>query len=154
VRAGRVVLVVLFGFVLLYLPARLFGSVLRPTGIGPLRAAGTIAGIAGAVLALWCVLSFAAAGGTPAPFAPPRRLVSAGPYRFVRNPMYIGVGLFLAGAAAYYDSLPLAAYVAAFFLASHLFVVWYEEPTLREAFGRDYTAYTGRVNRWRPGCPG
>jgi len=88
--------------------------------------------------------------GTPAPFDPPRRLVIRGPYRFVRNPMYVGAGLALAGAALFYESLPLLAYGGVFLLACHLFVLSYEEPTLKRTFGPDYEAYCHHVNRWRP----
>lgn len=148
---GRVVLVLSFGLFLIYLPARLLAAVHRPHGIGPFQAAGILIGAAGGALALWCVFSFALAGrGTPVPFAAPRRLVTVGPYRFVRNPMYIGAGLLFAGAACFYESRRLAEYVIGFFLAGHLFVVWYEEPTLRRMFGRDYTAYAARVGRWWP----
>jgi protein-S-isoprenylcysteine O-methyltransferase Ste14 len=88
--------------------------------------------------------------GTPAPFDPPRRLVIRGPYRFVRNPMYIGAGLALSGAALFYESLPLLIYGGAFLLACHLFVLSYEEPTLKRTFGPDYEAYCHRVRRWWP----
>jgi len=71
-------------------------------------------------------------------------------YRFVRNPMYIGAGLALAGAALFYGSLPLLGYTAVFFLATHLFVLWYEEPTLRRSFGPEYDAYSRQVKRWWP----
>ena len=102
-------------------------------------------------LALWCVLTFALVGrGTPAPFDPPRRLVVRGPYRFVRNPMYIGAAIALAGAALFYRSLPLLGYLALFLLVTHLFVCVYEEPTLRRAFGAEYEAYCRRVRRWWP----
>jgi len=68
-----------------------------------LEVAGILVGVAGGPLALWCILAFATVGkGTPAPFDPPRHLVVAGPYRYVRNPMYIGAGLALAGAAIFY----------------------------------------------------
>ena len=104
------------------------------------------------LLALWCVFAFVRIGkGTPAPFDPPRRLVVRGPYRFVRNPMYIGGGLALGGAALFYESASLLAYAAAFLLAAHFFVVVYEEPTLRRGFGAEYEAYCQRVRRWRPG---
>lgn len=117
-------------------------------------AAGMILGLAGAALALWCVSGFAFVGrGTPAPFVPPRRLVTRGPYRFVRNPMYIGVGLTLVGAAVFYESPTLLGYAALFVLAAHLFVVWYEEPTLRRTFGHEYLAYCAHVRRWRPRRP-
>jgi protein-S-isoprenylcysteine O-methyltransferase Ste14 len=88
--------------------------------------------------------------GTPAPFDPPRKLVIRGPYRFVRNPMYIGAGMTLAGAALYYESLSVFIYTCLFFLATHLFVVLYEEPTLRRTFGDEYEAYCDRVKRWWP----
>ena len=64
--------------------------------------------------------------------------------------MYIGAGLLFAGAACFYESRRVAEYVIGFFLASHLFVVWYEEPTLRRMFGYEYTAYAARVGRWWP----
>jgi len=105
----------------------------------------------GGALALWCVATFALVGkGTPAPFDPPRRLVMRGPYRIVRNPMYLGAVFALAGAALYYESWPLVGYTALFLLATHLFVVWYEEPTLRRTFGQEYDAYCRRVRRWWP----
>src|SRR5438094_4771461 len=73
--------------------------------------------------------------GTPAPFDPPRKLVIRGPYRFVRNPMYIGAGMTLAGAALFYESISIFIYAGLFFLITHLFVVLYEQPTLRRTLG-------------------
>jgi len=64
--------------------------------------------------------------------------------------MYIGAGLALGGASLFYQSLPLLGYTAAFFLVTHLFVVLYEEPTLRHTFGTDYEAYCRQVRRWWP----
>jgi len=149
--ANRFVLVLVFGFVLIYLPARLFSVVAWPARIGILQIAGIVICAIGAAIALWCVSSFAFIGrGTPAPFAAPRRLVTRGPYRFVRNPMYIGVGTFFVGAAVFYQSLLFLAYAVLFFFSSHLFVVLYEEPTLRRTFGDEYAAYCGRVKRWLP----
>jgi protein-S-isoprenylcysteine O-methyltransferase Ste14 len=144
------------GFLLVYVPARLlaWSGIVRPAAVGVAQAAGMIAAAAGAGVAVWCVYTFASAGrGTPAPFDPPRRLVDRGPYRFVRNPMYLGAGLALAGAALFYESLPILVYTGLFLFAAHLLVVWYEEPALRETFGRDYEAYRGRVGRWRPQHP-
>jgi hypothetical protein len=65
--------------------------------------------------------------------------------------MYIGAGLALASAALFYESLPLLAYAGFFFLATHLIVVWYEEPTLLRTFGPEYEAYFRQVRRWWPG---
>ena len=141
------------GFVLIYLPGRLLSSmgIVRPAAIAGPQVAGMVIGAAGAVVALWCIFTFATIGkGTPAPFDPPRRLVIRGPYRFVRNPMYIGAGLALASAALFYASLPLLAYAGLFFLATHVFVVLYEEPTLRRTFGPEYEAYCRQVSRWWP----
>jgi protein-S-isoprenylcysteine O-methyltransferase Ste14 len=141
------------GFVLVYLPARLlsWSGIVRPATLAAPQVAGTVLGVVGAAVALWCILTFATIGkGTPAPFDPPRRLVIRGPYRFVRNPMYIGAGLALASAALFYESLPLLGYAALFFLVTHTFVVLYEEPTLRRTFGPDYEAYCRQVRRWLP----
>jgi len=141
------------GLVLIYIPARLlsWSGIVRPATIEVQQVTGIVIGAAGAVVALWCIFTFAFIGrGTPAPFDPPRRVVIQGPYRFVRNPMYIGAGLALVGAALFYESLPILGYTVVFFLASHLFVVWYEEPTLRRTFGQEYEAYCGQVRRWWP----
>jgi len=146
--------VLFIGLVLIYVPTRLlaWSGIVRPVAIEVQQVAGMVIGAAGAVVALWCIFTFASIGrGTPAPFDPPRRLVIQGLYRFVRNPMYIGAGLALASAALFYESLPLLGYTGLFFLAAHLFVVWYEEPTLRQAFGQEYEAYCRQVRRWWPG---
>ena len=141
------------GFVLVYLPARFlsWSGIVEPATTGPPQVAGMIMVTIGTVIALWCVFTFVLIGkGTPAPFDPPRKLVIRGPYRFVRNPMYIGAGMTLAGAALYYESLSISIYTGLFFLITHLFVVLYEEPTLRRTFGDEYEAYFGRVSRWLP----
>jgi protein-S-isoprenylcysteine O-methyltransferase Ste14 len=141
------------GLLLVLLPAQLLSpsGLVPPEVIGAAQITGMVIAIGGGALALWCIASFAVVGrGTPAPFDPPRRLVVRGPYAVVRNPMYIGAGLALAGASLFYQSLVLLGYAAAFFLATHLFVVLYEEPTLGRTFGTDYEAYCRQVRRWWP----
>jgi protein-S-isoprenylcysteine O-methyltransferase Ste14 len=141
------------GVVLVYLPAQVLAraGVTRPTELGAAQVVGGILTTVGALVALWCISTFALVGrGTPAPFDPPRRLVSAGPYRYVRNPMYLGAVIALSGGALVYESKALLAYAAAFVLLMHAFVVFYEEPVLRAAFGDDYQAYCRRVGRWWP----
>jgi protein-S-isoprenylcysteine O-methyltransferase Ste14 len=141
------------GFVLVYAPARILAGsgLVRPAAIGAQRVTAMLVAAFGAAIALWCIFTFATIGrGTPAPFDPPRRLVTRGPYRFVRNPMYIGAALALGGAALFYTSVPLLAYAGFFLFATHLFVVFYEEPTLRSTFGPEYEAYCRQVGRWRP----
>ena len=140
------------GLVLVFLPAQLLSPALaRPAVIGVPQVLGMVVAVGGGAIALWCILSFALVGrGTPAPFDPPRRLVVSGPYARVRNPMYLGAGLALGGAALFYGSSALLGYAAAFLLVTHLFVVLYEEPTLRRSFGSEYEAYCRQVRRWWP----
>ena len=141
------------GLLLIVLPSRFLSAtgIVRPAAIGAPQVAGAILGAAGAALAVACIVTFAVIGkGTPAPFDPPRRLVNRGPYRVVRNPMYIGAGLALAGAALFYRSMSLFGYAALFLSITHLFVVVYEEPTLRQTFGDDYAAYCRTTGRWWP----
>jgi protein-S-isoprenylcysteine O-methyltransferase Ste14 len=88
-------------FLLIYLPTRVlsWSGITRPAAIEGPQIIGMITVSAGAAVALWCIFTFIWIGrGTPAPFDPPRRLVIRGPYRFVRNPMYLGAALALAGA--------------------------------------------------------
>ena len=154
VAARAVIYATLFiGLLVIFVPARVLSSsgVVAPKTIGPWQGAGMLVAAAGAALAVWCIATFALVGkGTPAPFDPPRRLVVRGPYHVVRNPMYIGAGLAMTGAAVYYQSVALLAYVGVFMLVSHLFVAAYEEPTLRRTFGKDYEAYCKKVGRWWP----
>lgn len=141
------------GFVLVYLPARLlaWSGIARPSVYSWPQIAGIALGAAGALVALSCVCAFAWIGkGTPAPFDPPRKLVTRGPYRFLRNPMYVGAALAVGGAALFFESIELLAFVALFLLTTHLFVVIYEEPTLRRTFGREYESYCQHVHRWWP----
>src|SRR5213594_3533915 len=102
----------------------------------------------GAAIGLPCVWQFAWRGlGTPAPFDPPRRLVVSGPYRFVRNPMYVGMGIALLGEAIVYPNLTLVmlGLIVVLWAAVTLFIIGYEEPTLRRIFGNDYAAYCRKV---------
>ncbi len=106
----------------------------------------------GAAIYLWCLWDFAVTGrGTPAPIDPPRRLVVRGLYRHVRNPMYLGVLLVVAGWAILSWSGRVLAYGVAVALLFHLFVLLVEEPLLRRKFGGAYEAYRGMVRRWWPG---
>lgn len=141
------------GFLLLFLPAQIltWSGITPPASLGLAQWTGMGVGVLGFLLAVSCVLTFVVIGrGTAAPFDPPRRLVSRGPYRYVRNPMYIGAGLVLAGAALFYGSPWLWAYLGLLWIVVHLLVVLYEEPTLRRLFGQDYEDYTKRVERWWP----
>ncbi|MGH7607749.1 MAG: methyltransferase family protein [Gemmatimonadales bacterium] len=141
------------GLLLVFVPQQILeeAGIRRPPRLGPIELAGVLVLVAGAGLAIACVFTFALVGrGTPAPFDPPRRLVVAGPYRWVRNPMYLGAGLVLLGAALFYGSIGLVLYTVAFWSAAHLFVLFYEEPALRRRFGPDYEEYARSRRRWIP----
>ena len=139
--------------VLVFLPAQVlrWAGVARPAVIGAPQIVGIVLVILGGTLAIWCVLAFATLGrGTPAPFDPPRLLVVRGPYRYVRNPMYIGAAVALAGASLFYESIALAGFTILFLLILHGFVMLYEERVLRRQFGADYDHYCATVHRWKP----
>lgn len=141
------------GLFLIWVPERILSQtgMVRPAVLGGQQYAGMVIGSVGGIVALWCILTFASrGGGTPAPFDPPRQLVMGGPYRFVRNPMYIGAALALNGAALLYGSWALVGYSGAFLLVTHALILGFEEPALRRTFGQEYEAYCGRVKRWWP----
>lgn len=105
----------------------------------------------GAAVLLRCIWDFAAQGrGTLAPIDPPKHLVVDGLYRYVRNPMYLGVLVLLLGETAFFKSGALLRYTALWFIVVQLFVVLYEEPSLRRRFGESYQRYCRSVHRWVP----
>jgi protein-S-isoprenylcysteine O-methyltransferase Ste14 len=119
--------------------------------LGWLRWLGLASLAVGGVLIVVCVVGFAVQGqGTPAPFDPPRRLVTGWLYTRVRNPIYAGAVLVLLGEALAWQSLALLGYAAGMWLVWHLLVVAYEEPTLRRRFSASYQQYQAQVPRWLP----
>ena len=122
--------------------------------MGTVRYAGLIPFTLGACVSLWCVKDFVILGrGTPAPFDPPTQLVLQGLYRYVRNPMYIGLFLVLLGEAMLYSSFFVLLYSFSLVAAAHIFVVFYEEPRLRRKFGESYEQYLRSIPRWLPRMP-
>lgn len=116
------------------------------------RFAGLIPIALGAALYLWCAWDFTFKGkGTPAPFDPPKEIVVRGLYRYVRNPMYVAASLVLIGEAILFESVVILIYAAIVFTVFHVWVVIYEEPTLRRTFGESYEKYCLKVSRWIPG---
>lgn len=103
----------------------------------------------GTALLIWCVREFYVAGrGTLAPWDPPQHLVTSGPYRLSRNPMYLGVVLILAGWCTLWGSRALIVYTALIMIGFHLRVLLAEEPWARRRFGAEWDAYRARVPRW------
>jgi protein-S-isoprenylcysteine O-methyltransferase Ste14 len=114
-----------------------------------LRPIGFVLATAGALLAGACIATFVTRGrGTPAPFDPPREFVVSGPYRLVRNPMYVGAAAVILGAGFMLSSPALVGLTVAFLLIMHLFVILHEEPTLAAKFGAGYEQYRSSVHRW------
>jgi len=106
----------------------------------------------GAAIYARCVWEFVTRGrGIPAPIDHPKHLVVTGLYRYVRNPMYLGVLLFLLGEALFLRYRGFLLYTAVWFTFVHLTVLVYEEPNLRSKFGESYERYTRSVRRWVPG---
>ena len=115
---------------------RLFGALLAALGFVPL---------------IESFLRFALKGlGTPAPIAPPTKLVVSGFYRYVRNPMYVGVVATVMGEALFFASRALLLEALFLALGFHIFVLAFEEPTLTRQFGAEYESYLANVSRWLP----
>jgi protein-S-isoprenylcysteine O-methyltransferase Ste14 len=126
----------------------------RPPSWGAAQFAAVPVALVGLSIYVACVWEFARRGrATPAPVDAPRVLVVQGLYRYVRNPMYLGVLLFILAQAIFHVSGVLGLYAAAFLLVVHLFTVLYEEPALQRQFGGSYDTYRRSVRRWVPGRP-
>lgn len=125
-----------------------------PLAFGPWRWLGLLPLGAGLALLLATILDFAVVGrGTLAPWDAPRQLVTSRRYRWVRNPMYLGVLSLILGQGLLLQSggvLALAGVLAGVF---HLRVVYWEEPVLRRQFGPEFEAYRAAVPRWIPRSP-
>ncbi|HUK22479.1 MAG TPA: methyltransferase [Gemmatimonadales bacterium] len=139
--------------VAVYVPYAMVGRHVSSVALGLprllLAAAFFLLGVA---LYSWCVWNFATIGrGTPAPIDPPRELVARGPYRYVRNPMYLAVLCVIAGWVMLARSRDVAAYGILVALAMHTFVVVVEERQLQRRFGAAYDTYRRKVRRWIPG---
>lgn len=143
--------VVVPGTVAVWIPYRLLsaGSARSVWQLGLPRYLGVLPILLGASMYAWCAWHFTFTGkGTPAPIDPPKALVARGPYRFSRNPMYIGVVSSLLGEAWLFESPLLLRYAAIVFLFFYLFVLFYEEPALKRQFGEPYERYRETVPRW------
>jgi len=143
------------GFLLLFAWIALEVRALDSRFGAPLPAAGEIPGVIlialGGILVLACAGVFVWRGrGTPAIFDAPRAFVAVGPYRYVRNPMYIGGLTLLLGFGLYLRSTSMLLLTLLLFALVHLFVLFYEELTLKRRFGSSYQEYLEGVRRWMP----
>ena len=135
-----------------YLPWRYFGLGQVQLDLhDPLHLAALLCISVGAALLISCIWEFARSGrGTLSPADPPKELVVRGLYRYVRNPMYLSVTLVILGELLLTRSRGLFIYWLVWFIGANLFVIGYEEPTLRSTFGASYERYTAQVGRWIP----
>ena len=137
------------GTVAVYVP--LYVARNEPIRSGFELIAGSLLVALGAAIYLACQWDFAIHGrGTPAPIDEPRKFVSRGLYRYVRNPMYLGVLTTILGWATLFRTTRLLWYALGVTISFQLFVMLYEEPHLKRVFGREYEEYCARVNRWLP----
>jgi len=107
--------------------------------------------IIGLFLVLWSILHFAKVKGTPVPFNPPPRLVTTGPYAYVRNPMLTGVFILLFGLGILFNSVSLVfVFTPIFIVLNVLELKAVEEQELEKRFGKEYTGYKKRVPMFIP----
>ena len=119
--------------------------------LGLFRYGGVLFLLVGIALYVWCLWHFTFSGrGTPAPIDPTEALVVQGPYRVVRNPMYLAVLAVLLGEVILFEAPVLITYIVIWFAIVFCFVLLYEEPALRQQFGDAYRQYCAEVPRWIP----
>ncbi len=138
------------GLFVLYIPLAFLrtGSRIEP---GVLSFLAIPLWLIGSLIVLWCFWIFTFQGhGTPLPADPPKELVVTGPYRYVRNPIYVGAAFIFLGYFLWFGYWALLIYSVLAFVGVHFFVVLYEEPTLKKKFGASYEEYLKRVPRWIP----
>ena len=117
-----------------------------PAGWDAVDLLGLLVGLVGLAMVVACFVRFVREGrGTPAPTAPTEELVVGGLYRDLRNPLSDGDGLDIAGQCLAFRSLPLVGWLAVFAFAVTVFVIGYEQPTLRARYGASYDAYCRNV---------
>lgn len=129
------------------------GSILNTTASWDVwqYTAVSITGV-GSIVYIWCLWDFITRGrGIPLPIDHPKQLVVHGLYRYVRNPMYLGVLCILLGEVIFFQSGLLLLYTLGWFVVIQGVVLMYEEPTLRKKFGDGYDQYKQSVRRWLPG---
>ena len=139
------------GTVAVLIPYWLVSSTVRVRSIRWFQYLGLPLILIGAAGLLGCIWQFFSEGhGTLAPIDAPKELVVRGLYKYVRNPMYVSVVTILVGEAFVFGSSAIIIEAVIFIALAYLFVVFYEEPSLRRRFGESYEKYSYRVGRWVP----
>lgn len=153
ILGSAIFLVIAPGIVAGYVPWRIgrwhLGAPLLGTSV--FRLVGVLLIVAGLPVLLDSFARFALQGlGTPAPIFPTRHLVVSGLYRYVRNSMYVAVVFLILGQGLFFGSIRILEYGFAVWAGFHLFVLSYEEPTLRKTYGVEYEQFCANVPRWIP----
>lgn len=152
-------IIILPGTALVYVPALVFWFTRNTTqaaSFPPTSAMSWLAGsaftVAGLVLMVWTMRLFISegGGGTPAPWQPVKNFIVRGPYRYVRNPMLIGVSLVLSAEAILLQSFPILVWMIVFVVINTVYFAYSEEPELEKRFGQSYVNYKRKVPRWIP----
>jgi len=139
------------GLFTLYIPYQLASRDASFIDFGIFRYLAFALWILGALIIIQCCVDIIRRGrGTPAFVDPPKELVVAGLYRYVRNPIYLGASLIHVGTILWFASALMISYTFLFIFAFHILIVLFEEPVLRHTFGAAYEAYCRRVPRWVP----
>ena len=153
ILGSAIFLVIAPGTIAGYVPWRISGWHLAAPLLvsSSLRLVGVLLIVAGASVLLDSFVRFALQGlGTPAPIFPTYHLVVSGLYRYVRNPMYVAVMSLILGQGLFFGSVRVLEYGFAVWVGFHLFVLIYEEPTLRKSYGPEYVEFCANVPRWIP----
>jgi len=153
ILGSAIFLVIAPGTIAVYVPWTLSRWQFRPPLMGSsiFRLIGIFLIAVGLPILLDSFRRFAIQGmGTPAPVAPPSRLVVSGLYRYVRNPMYVAVVSLILGQGLLLGNTNVLIYGVAVWMGFHLFVLTYEEPALRKNFPLEYKEFCSNVPRWIP----
>ena len=139
------------GFFTFYFPYQLASLETSILDFGNFRYVAFLPWIAGTWTIIWCSIDIIRlGGGTPAHLDPPKTLIVNGPYRHVRNPIYLGALLVILGYMLWFGSRLLIVYFSFAALAFHTLIALIEEPILRNSFGDAYEEYLQQVPRWIP----
>jgi protein-S-isoprenylcysteine O-methyltransferase Ste14 len=119
------------------------------------RAIGVVLIAVGGIVVAWAFAQFAAEGaGVPIPGEPnSRRLTVGGPYRYVRNPLYVASAVAISGQGLLLSRPVLLVYAAAFLAITFSLVHWAEDPALARRFGQQFEDYRNQVPGWWPRLP-
>ncbi len=119
--------------------------------LGLSQTLGIIVILIGIVFLIYLLKIFKVIGkGTPVVIEPTTKLIIIGPYKFVRNPMYLTHLFVFLGMFLYFGRILLLLYLILSWIAFHLFIVMWEEPQLKKRFGESYLDYIEKVPRWFP----